>query len=59
MSSSAESGVGQALQDGLQRENADLQKLQAQKQQGQGLLNRLGELEAQLQAQFREVSLMH
>ncbi|KAK1329738.1 hypothetical protein QTO34_009921 [Cnephaeus nilssonii] len=53
MYSSTENGLG--LQDEHQRANANLQRLQAQKQQGQGLLNGLDEQESQLQEQLREI----
>lgn len=45
----------QDLQDEVQRENTNLQKLQAQKQQVQELLDGLDEQKAQLEEQLKEV----
>lgn len=47
--------VFQDLQDEVQRENTNLQKLQAQKQQVQELLDGLDEQKAQLEEQLQEV----
>lgn len=47
--------VFQDLQDEVQRENTNLQKLQAQKQQVQELLDGLDEQKAQLEEQLKEV----
>lgn len=45
----------QDLQDEVQRESLNLQKLQAQKQQVQELLDELDEQKAQLEEQLKEV----
>lgn len=47
--------VFQDLQDEVQRESVNLQKLQAQKQQVQELLDELDEQKAQLEEQLKEV----
>ena len=47
--------VFQDLQDEVQRENTNLQKLQAQKQQVQELLDGLDEQKAQLEEELQEV----
>lgn len=47
--------VFQDLQDEVQRESINLQKLQAQKQQVQELLGELDEQKAQLEEQLQEV----